>query len=215
MLSYRTSQSPLLMRHAHGRGFGATHPSAGVRDLGRGWATPRGFRAALACGGARGSLRFCWTDGPSAAKVYSAKIGSSRETRFVANSQDSVISLTAVPPSAFRGSMKPGGRRAGEVARHNTGFLEQAVAWAAIRSTDAAPDPWRARSFWYALRTRTIARRYRARDPNSRGLGRFDRAAETVERAKRKSTMEPERGVAHWRNVRPIPSPQAPRAWPD
>jgi hypothetical protein len=110
------------MRRAHGTGLGATHPSAGVRDLGRGWTTPGGFRATLACCGARGSRRLCWIDSPGAAKVYSAQIGSSRETRFVSNSQDSVIFLTAVPPPAFRGSMKPGGRRAGEVACHNTGF---------------------------------------------------------------------------------------------
>jgi hypothetical protein len=110
------------MRHAHGTGFGATHSSAGVRNLERGWATPRGFRAALACSGARGSRCLCWADGPSTAKVYSAQIGSSRETRFVANSQDSVISLRAVAPSAFRGSMKPGGRRTREVEHHNTGF---------------------------------------------------------------------------------------------
>jgi hypothetical protein len=59
---------------------------------------------ALACCGARGSRCLCRTDGPSAAKVYSAQIGSSRETRFVAKSQDSVISLRAAPPSAFRGA---------------------------------------------------------------------------------------------------------------
>jgi hypothetical protein len=74
------------------------------RDLGRGWTTPRGFRAALACCGARGSRCLCWTDGPSAAKVYSAQIGSSRETRFVAKSQNSVITLKAVPPSTFQAS---------------------------------------------------------------------------------------------------------------
>jgi hypothetical protein len=162
------------MRRAHGTGFGATHSSAGVRDLGRGWATPRGFRAALACCGARGSRCLCWIDGPSAAKVYFAQIGSSRETRFVANSQDSVIALTAVPPSAFRGSMKPSGRRTGLVERHSTSFTTPARGRRSLerQSGQRTPLPTRGGLDLFGTHTQLAqSEGYRAPDPISRGFG--------------------------------------------
>jgi hypothetical protein len=66
-----------------------------------------------------------------------------------------------------KGPMKPGSRRADAATR----LLRRLLTFAAGRSLgrQSPSNPWRARSFWYAYATRTMAPRIQGSGPNRRG----------------------------------------------